>query len=545
MSFKKQIGQLIQGEILDDERSLDFYSKDASLFQVKPALVVIPKGVEDISKLVNLVNLEKENQTGLSLTVRSAGTDMTGGPLSESIVLDLNKSLNKIIKIEDGEAITEPGVYYLEFEKKAKEKGLLLPCYPASKAICSVGGMVANNAGGEKTLIFGNTEKFVKKLKVILRDGQEYTFEALTKHQLDKKLKQEDVEGGIYRDIYNLIKENRQLIQNSQPKVSKNSSGYYLWDVWVGETFDLTRLLVGSQGTLGIITEITFRLIKPKPFSKLLVIELDDFDQLGDLVNQVLLLKPESFECYDDQTLKYAIRYFPEIVEYLKRVNKLHLVKKDLPIIEATLTQNHPKLTLLAEFTGDSEAEVLKKAETANKMLPAFNVRSKICKTAEEAGEYWAIRRESYNLLRHHAKDKSAAPFIEDIIVKPSDLPEFLPELNKIMSKYDLTFTLAGHIGDAHFHIIPLMDLKDQKTTDIFLGLSDEVFDLVIKYHGSIAGEHNDGLVRSPYVKKMFGEEVYRLFEKVKTIFDPDNIFNPGKKVDSSLDYTLAHIKDK
>lgn len=534
---------MIQGEILDDDKSLDYYSRDASLFQVRPLLVIIPKGTEDICKLVKLVNLEKENQTELSLTIRSAGTDMTGGPLSESIVLDLNKSLNKVVKIGDGEAITEPGAYYLEFERRAKEKGYLLPCYPASKAICSVGGMVANNSGGEKTLSYGNTEKFVKELKVILRDGEEYTFGPLTKTELDKKLKQEDVEGGIYRDIYNLINENHQLIQAAKPKVSKNSSGYYLWDVTDGKTFDLTKLFVGSQGTLGIITEITFRLIKPRQFSKLLVIELDNFDELGELVNKILELKPESFECYDDQTLKYAIRYFPEIIKYLERVNRLHVVRKDLPTIKATLTGNHPKLTLLAEFTSNNEAEALKKAQEATWILQNFKVTSKICASEEEAGEYWAIRRESYNLLRHHAKDKSAAPFIEDIIVRPKDLPKFLPELEEVMAKYRLTFTIAGHIGDAHFHIIPLMDLSDKKTPDIFLDLSEEVFDLVVKYQGSIAGEHNDGLVRSPYVKKMFGASVYKLFQKVKTIFDPDNIFNPGKKVDANMDYTLAHLR--
>ena len=154
------------------------------------------------------------------------------------------------------------------------------------------------------------------------------------------------------------------------------------------------------------------------------------------------------------------------------------------------------------------------------------------------------MRRESFNLLRQHTHGLATAPFIDDIVVHPSQLPDFLPEFNALLSKYpSLIYTIAGHAGDANFHIIPLMDLTKEDQRAIVPKLADEVYDLVLKYDGSITAEHNDGLIRSPYLEKMYGREVYGLFEQVKKIFDPQNIFNPRKKVGSSLDYAMGHIK--
>jgi FAD/FMN-containing dehydrogenase len=159
-----------------------------------------------------------------------------------------------------------------------------------------------------------------------------------------------------------------------------------------------------------------------------------------------------------------------------------------------------------------------------------------------EMKKYWTIRRESFNLLRKHIKGKRTAPFIDDFIIKVEQLPEFLPKLNHILAKYNLNYTIAGHVGDANFHIIPLMDLRDIRSSEIIRNLSEEVYNLVLSYRGSITAEHNDGLIRSSYLKKMYGEKVYKLFEETKKIFDPQNIFNPGKKVNSDLNYAFKHL---
>ena len=537
--LKEKLCKIIVGEVLDDEKTRLEYSHDASLFEVKPKIIVAPKNIDDFKNLIKFTNKNK----GLSITIRSGGTDMTGGDLTESIVVDVSKYFNHILEVKKDSATVEPGVFYRDFEKETLKHGALLPSYPASKDICTLGGMVANNSGGEKTLFYGKTEDYVTSLNVILRDGKEYAIKPLNKKELDKKLKLKGVEGQIYKEVYKLIEEHKDLIAAAKPKVSKNSAGYYLWNIWNGETFDLTKLFVGSQGTLGIISKISLKLVQPKAHSRLLVIFMRDLSQLAAIVGEILKYKPESFESFDDHTLKLAARYSVDLIKLIKPKNIFLWLLQFLPEAIMIAKGGLPKLVLIAEFTGDSEKEVIEQTNKAMCSLKNFKIQSRITKNKEEAEKYWAIRRESFNLLRHHITNKRTAPFIDDMIVRHDQLPQFLPELNKILNQYNLTYTIAGHVGDANFHIIPLMDLRDPKTRIIIPKLTDKVYKLVFKYKGSITGEHNDGLIRSPYLKDMYGEEIYKLFEKIKKIFDPKNIFNPGKKVDSSLDYAMDHLR--
>lgn len=544
MDIVKDIKNLIEGEVLADKKTLQRCANDASLFEVMPEVVVYPKNVSDIKKLVSFVNKNKKHSKDLSLTIRAAGTGMSGGALSSSIILDVTQHINKIKEVSvEGYAVAEPGVYYRDFEKETLKKGLIMPSYPASKDLCAIGGMVGNNASGEKTLSYGSTKDYVKKLRVVLSDGNEYELGPLTREQLDEKMSQENFEGSIYKSIFRLIEQNAELIKNAKPNVSKNSTGYFIWDVWNGETFDLSNLFVASQGTLGITTEITFGLIKPKKHSKMMVMFLkeDDMKDLGNLVNDVLKHKPETFESYDDHTFSMAIKYFPDMVKTMK-AQIFSLAFRFLPEFWMVLTKGYPKLVLIAEFTGDSEEEVANMAEMAQKDIEKFKIKTRITKSKADAEKYWAIRRESFNLLRKHVKKARTAPFIDDIIVRPEQLPEFLPRLNAIMDQYDLTFTVAGHIGDANFHIMPLMDFTTPESKKIFQGLTEKVFSLVLEFKGSLSGEHNDGIIRTPYLKKMYGDDMYNIFGQIKEILDPQNIFNPGKKTDLTWDYTLDHI---
>ena len=539
----KKLKQNFKGDIMTDAATLDTYSRDASLFLVKPKLVVFPKDAEDVKALVKAVSLENKKGSRYSLTARSAGTDMTGGPLTESIVVSFTKYFNHILEVGDDYARVEPGVFYRDFEKETLKHNLLLPSYPASRELCAIGGIVSNNSGGEKTLSYGKTEKYVEEMKMVLRDGNLYSFKCLTTDELAKKKELKTIEGEIYRKLHALIQKNYDLLQAAKPKVSKNSSGYFLWNVWdkKGGKFDIVKVLVGSQGTLGIITEVKLRLIHPKPHSRLLVIFLKDLSILPQLINHVLAFKPESFESYDDHTLKIAIKVFPEIVQRLKS-NIVSLGFQFLPEFWAVLTGGMPKLVMLAEFTGDTAEEAERKANDAEKSLREFNLKTEVTKSQKAGEKYWVIRRESFNLLRHHVHGMRTAPFIDDIIVQPEELPDFFPKLYAILDKYNILYTVAGHVGDANFHIIPLMDLTKPESKEIILELSEKVYELVAEFKGSITAEHNDGLIRSPYLEKMYGPKVYKLFLETKKIFDPDNIFNPGKKVNGSLDYAMNHL---
>ncbi|MEX0649526.1 MAG: FAD-binding oxidoreductase [Candidatus Andersenbacteria bacterium] len=539
MNLAEDLRNIVEGEVDDSDATLEHYSRDASLFSVRPQVVVYPKTVADIQQLITYVN--KDLSANLSLTVRSGGTCMSGGAINESIIVDVNRHLNQLKHIGYHSAITEPGMFYRDFEKETLKYGLLMPSYPASREICTVGGMVNNNAGGEKTLVYGKTEKYVKHMKVLLRDGKEYTLEPLERSELEAKMKQNDLEGDIYRRMYQLLEDNYDLIKSAKPRVTKDSTGYHLWNIWDRSLFDLTKLFVGSQGTLGITTEVTFRLISPKPHSTMLVIFLRDIKSLADIVRTVLRYTPESFESYDDHTLSLAIKYFPQMLKQMGS-NVFALGIKFLPEIKLILQGGLPKLILLAEFTGPSKDEVRRRAYAAAAALKTFDVQTRVTRNASEAKKYWTIRRESFNLLRNKVKDKHTAPFIDDLTVRAEQLPDFLPQLDEILNQYDITYTVAGHIGDANFHIIPLLDLTRPEQREIIPKLAKQVYDLVFKFHGSMSGEHNDGLIRSPFLQQMYGDEVYELFIETKRIFDPENIFNPRKKIGASLEYAMDHL---
>ncbi len=539
-----ELKTIVSGEVTADEAELATHSRDASIFSVRPTAVVYPKDSEDIQKIVKWVAQHKNTQSELSLTVRAAGTCMSGGSLTESIVLDTMKHLNKILEVGDDYAVTEPGVYYRDFEAETKKKGLILPSYPASRELAAMGGIINNNAGGEKSLSYGKTERYVREMKMVLSDGNEYTFKPLTMAELEAKKTQQDFEGQVYRDMHALIESNYDAIMAAKPDVSKNSAGYYLWNVLDKEagTFDLTKLFVGAQGTLGIMTQAKLGLVQPKKYSKLLVIFLNDLLPLGQLVNDVLKFKPETFECYDDQTLKIAMNFLPQLIKQMKG-GIFSMFMKFVPELKMALTGGLPKLVLIAEFTSDDEADAVARLQQAELAAKKYNLQTHPVSDTAEGDKYWLIRRESFNMLRHHAGHKHTAPFIDDITVHPAQLPEFLPKLNALIQEYKgLTYTIAGHAGDANFHVIPLMDFHSEVNRKAIPELSEKVYDLVASMHGSITAEHNDGLIRTAYLGKMFSPEVLELFQKTKKIFDPQNIFNPGKKVGGSLEYSLAHM---
>lgn len=544
-TFIEELKNVFSGDILTDEAAIKKYSRDASLLEVRPSIVVAPKNADDIKALVVLVN-RKNAEGGMkySLSARSGGTDMTGGPLTESIVVDVNAYMNRIIEVGDGYAVTEPGAFYRDFEAATLKTGQLLPTYPASRQICTVGGMVANNSGGEKTLTYGKTENFVEHVTMILRDGNEYVFRPLTLDELEEKKKLQTLEGDVYRKMHELVEKNYDALKAAQPHVSKNSAGYFLWNVLDKEKgiFDIARAITGSQGTFGIMTEIKFRLVRPKNETRLLIAYLKDMKEVAHVALAVLKHKPESFESFDDHTFSISMRLLPGMIKKMKG-SFITLMFRFLPDLWMMMTGGMPKLVLLAEFTGDTGDEAYQKALAAQKDIEQFHMKTKVTRSANEGDRYWVMRRESFNLLRQHVHGKRTAPCIDDIIVRPDQMPEFLPRVYGILDQYDIIYTVAGHVGDGNFHIIPLMDFHKEKSKQIVAELSEKIFALVGEFKGSITAEHNDGIIRTPYLHYMFDDHIRGLFVEAKNIFDPDRIFNPGKKVEGSLQYTFDHIK--
>ncbi|HXK38634.1 MAG TPA: FAD-binding oxidoreductase [Candidatus Paceibacterota bacterium] len=539
MDLRSQISGLIKGDAVNDEESLQRFSRDSSIFERKPAVVVYPKDADDVSALAQFAHEEKAAGRNISIAARCAGSDMTGGPLTDSVSLVFTKYMNRLTGIGDDYAVVEPGMYYRDFEKETlAHGGLILPCYPASKGKCALGGMLANNCGGELTLKYGKANAYIREMEVVLSDGSRTTIYPLGMRELAQKESGQTLEGKIYREIHALILNNKEMIERARPTVTKNSAGYYLWDVMDKEkgTFDLTQLVCGSQGTLALITSARLKLARVKENRAMLVIFLSDMEIVPEVVRRVLKFAPESFESYDDHTWKLAVRFIPELIKNMGLFKMLALGLAFIPEVVMALKGGVPKLVLMAEFAEDSMEDAREKVREAESSLGGLHIRTKMAASSAEVEKYWTIRRESFALLRKNPLGLHAAPFIDDIVVHPDDYPRFLPELNKILDEYHLLYTIAGHAGEGNFHIIPLVDLRKPEYRKMILELQPRVYNLVLKYRGSIDGEHNDGIIRTPYLPLMFGEEMCKLFAEVKNIFDPLNILNPGKKVGGTIE---------
>ncbi len=536
-----------EGEAAIDEETLKKYSHDASLFELLPQMVVFPKNTEDLKRLVVSAYFARHQIPTLSLTARAAGTDMGGGAINDSVIIDFTHYFNQIEEITEQKARAQPGVLYRDFEKATLAKGALLPTFPASRDMATVGGMVANNAGGEKSLEYGKTEDYIEKLQVVLGDGQAYELKALNRQELNAKKAQKGFEGEIYQQMFDLLEANYDKIKAAKPKVSKNSTGYNLWDVWDRQSgvFDLTKLFVGSQGTLGLVSDITFRLVRDKPHSGVLVCFMKNLDNLGELINTVLASNPASFEAFDNYTLMLAIKSFPYFHQTLGWGGLAKLGFQLLPDA-LILFKGIPKMVLLIEYTGDTPEEVRQKVHDMKQALKSYKLEAmEEDETEAKAFKFRIIRRESFNLLRKKVKNKHTAPFIDDFVVPPPHLVEFLPRLRAIIKKYDLMATLAGHMGDGNFHVIPLMKIEDPRERAKLEPAMKEVNELVLSYDGSLSGEHNDGMIRGPWLEAMYGKEIVDLFRQTKKIFDPQNIFNPHKKTDATWDFSMSHIRER
>ncbi len=560
--FKEEIEKIIKGDVSNTKDILEKYSHDYSIFEVIPEVVVYPKDSEDVKNLVKFVNKKREQgYFYVSITPRGAGTCMSGGSLNTSIIIDMTRYMNHAIEVKkvspyrqksptnkiytvSGEARVLPGTFYRNFEKETLAQNLIMPCYPASKNLCSVGGMVSNNGAGEKSLKYGQNKDFVKSLKVVLDDGEEYEVKEMTKDELEARSLEENSFGRICRKTWNVLKRSEDDIKAGKPKTSKNSSGYLIWDIWDEErkVFDMTKLFVGAQGTTGIITEITYKLVSTENHSKLLVVFVKDLKQVPELTKELLTFDLESLEVYDDNTIKFAIKFFRSFLKDKGVSGIFRYAINFIPEFLMVLRGGMPKLIVLAEFVSNDLFEIEKEAEAAKRQIGHLKLRSRITKSEIERKKYFDIRRDSFKLLSDHSKGTKTAPFIDDIAVLPEYLPEYLPELMKILDRENLLYTIAGHLGNGNLHIIPLMDFDNPKTQETIIRISPEVYELVKKYNGTITAEHNDGIMRTPFVKIMFGEKMNTIFKEVKDICDPQNIFNPGKKVGGTIDDIKKYI---
>lgn len=510
----------LTGEVIASAGVRKHFSTDGSIFKILPSLVVYPKNENDVRKTARFCWQLAERGRTMPITARSAGTNQSGGAIGSGIIMNFAAHMNRILEYDgkSGVVVAEPGLNYGRLEQTLHTHGRFLPPYPSSVEFSSIGGAVAENSGGEKSLKYGQTLKYVKNLRVVLANGEAIEVKKLNKRELSRKLGLSTLEGQIYRELDKLIEENHETVAKSRLNVSKNTAGYNLADIKQKGSFDLTPLLVGAQGTLGVITEVTLGTEPYNPATTLLVALVDDAKVAQECISEVLKFSepPSSIELIDKSVLELADKHNPNL-------------------LAGVINKPFASLVLIMEFD-DTNAKVQKRlAAKAKKVLERYELNPMVESDTTAKDHIKKIHR-AISAAMSHAEGKVPLPVIDDGIVPVEHLAEFLEASRQLLSSQRVTSVLWGQGGDANLHIQPFLDLSEIGDVQRVFKLLQDYCKLVANFGGSTSGEYNDGRLRAPYLKDLYGEEVYGLFAQVKQIFDPYGIMNPGVKINVTLD---------
>lgn len=526
------------GEVVSSPEVRKSFATDASVLYMMPSVVVYPRDENDVRKTARFTWQLAERGRTLPITARGAGTDQGGAAIGSGIVLAFPAHMHRVTVLDSksGTVTVEAGTNYGKLQQTLQTHGRFLPPFPASFEYSTIGGALANNASGEKSIKYGDTRAYVKGLRVVLANGEIIETGRLSKRELNRKLGLATFEGEIYRSVDALLEENAELITTTANKqVTKNAAGYDLIDIKRKDgSFDLTPLFVGSQGTLGIITEATLE-TEPEPTETTLLVGL--FDSLQHAAQAVLELRklpemPSAIEMVDEQLLKLVEQINP---------NQL----KDV------LNKPLPKVVLLVEFDTANERNRKRAAKKAAKIFDQYATEYRTETEPGEQEKLWRIRHASATVVAHAEGNVHAIPVIEDGVVPVEKLEEYVSGIYQLFKQHHLNVAVWGHAGDGNLHVQPFFDLAQIGDRQKIFRLMNEYYSLVLNLGGTTTGEHGDGRLRTPYLHAVYGDDMYAVFGKLKQIFDPYSLLNPGVKIGTSLDdvkgmlrqtYTLSYI---
>lgn len=519
------------GEVMTAADARKYFATDASIFTIPPAIVVYPRGENDVRKTTRFTWQLAERGRIIPITARGSGTDQSGAAIGPGIMMVFPAHMNRILEFDGktGLVTIEPGINYAKLQQTLHTHNRFLPPFPASVDYSTVGGAIANNASGEKSVKYGDTRTFVDSLRVVLANGEVIETKRLSKRELNKKLGLATFEGEIYRNLDTLLDENKALLKKLDLKTTKNSAGYALQEVRRKDgSFDLTPLLVGSQGTLGIVTEATLGTEIHSPNQTLIAALIDDLSIAQEIILELRKLPelPSAIEIVDKNLLEYVQTHNP---------NQL----------KGILTAPFPELVMLIEFDSTSDRTQKKLAKRTTKILTKHDVSYQMATEPQKRDELWKIRHSVAAVLAHSDDKTRALPIIEDGVVPVDKFKEFLDALRELFDRNGLQAAIWGHAGDANLHVRPFLDLGQLGDRQKLFKLIEEYYSMVIKFGGSTSGEHNDGRLRGPYLEKLYGIEVYDLFRKVKEIFDPYSTLNSGVKIGVTLNDIKPILRDE
>jgi len=527
------------GEVMTSADARRYFATDTSVLTLTPAIIVYPHNENDVRKAARFTWQLAERGRAIPMTARGSGTGQAVAAIGNGIIIVFPAHMNKILELDPktGVVAVQPGLNYGKLQQTLHTHGRFLPPYPASMEYSTIGGAISNNAAGEKTVKYGSTRKFVKSLRFVLANGEVIETGRISKKELGKKMGLNSFEGEIYRSLDKLIEENEELISKMNLSTSKNSAGYALNEVRGKDgSFDLTPLIVGSQGTLGFVTEAVLETEAHNPETTLVLASFANIDNAVKAVNELKELsdQPSAIEMVDGNLLDFIDGHNP---------NQL----------KGMIEKPFPRSMLLIEFDNLNSRLQKKMAKKAAKIVQDHGGQAQIEEDPEQQDQLWKIRYSAASVTAYADNNSKAVPFIEDGVVPVERLGEFVEGVYTLFEKARMHVALWGHAGDGNLHMQPFLDLAQLGDRQKLFKLMDEYNELVLSLGGSISGEHGEGRIRGPYLRRQYGEEIYGLFEQTKKIFDPHNILNPGVKVNVSIDdvkgmlrqeYSMKHLYD-
>ena len=503
----------IDGEVKFDKVTRMIYSTDASIYQIEPLGIVIPKSIDDV-----VATIEVANEFKVPILPRGGGTSLAGQTVGRALVIDFSKYLNRILEVNSEEkwARVQPGIILDELNHKIKGSNLLFSPDPSTSSRGNVGGAIGNNSCGAHSIVWGKTVDNVIEISAVLSNGDQVKFSELSSVSFDSKSVGDSFEAQIYRKLATVISSNRKEILNGFPKIQRRVSGYNLDELVDPENMNMARFVTGSEGTLITITEAKINLVGIPKIKALGVVHFDNMFKSMEATPLILESQPSAVEMIGEMILNQA---------------KSNIVySKMMDFIEGK-----PKALLVVEYTGNTFSEVEGKLNSLENLIKSKKLGYSVVRliSNSDQNKVWNVRKAGLGLMMNSPGDAKPIPFVEDTAVPPESLPDFVRKFDLIVKENGTTAGYYGHASVGCLHIRPVINLKKHVGVEQMISIANSVSDLVLEFGGSLSGEHGDGLVRSSFNQKMFGSKIYRAFNDVKVAFDPNNMMNPGKIVDS------------
>ncbi|HET6864005.1 MAG TPA: FAD-binding oxidoreductase [Candidatus Saccharimonadales bacterium] len=517
----------LTGEVTDSLEVRRFFSRDASILEILPSVIVYPANENDVRKTARFSWQLAQRGKLLPITARGGGTDTSGAAIGSGIVMSFTGHMNRILALDPKkEFVTvEPGITFHNLQQTLYTHGLHLPVYPSTDSYATIGGGLANNTVGEKSVKYGDLRKHVEKLSVVLANGEVIETGPLGKRELNKKLGLSSMEGDIYRGIDKLLEENSEVIEHERKQIRAlyNRAGYDVFSVKKKGSFDLTPLILGSQGSLGVVTEATLQLTKHNPNTELAIISLSDVNSLHDILPKLLELKPSVCEMINHYALQQVNRINPRL-------------------LQGVLDHPADAIHLIVEFDDIKDGAQKKSIKSLAKLADRVGGHCQAVTNAQDRDNVNKLRHAIATLFWLNASGRRALPVAEDVSVPLDRMADFIQQAWKIYSSADLLPVTWGNAGDGIIKMAPVLDIGQVGDRQKIFRLSDLIYKAAVSFGGSTSGSAGDGRIRAPYMGYVYGPEMHKLIMDIKRVFDPYGIFNRGVKT-AGFDEVKASLR--